>query len=225
MSPFFVDLFKYKYIKITCMILGLFAMVFIMVWFRAFYGSMKAYHEGETYLKEHQYIKAITFFDRSIHWYTPFNPYVQKSAERLWEIGNHAEGQGDIKLALIAFRTIRRGFYAASSFITPGKSWIEKCDLKISSLVMMDEKERDGKDGFTSLKKTIPQSQEIVGPSIFWSIILEIGFLGWIGSVIGFIIFILGRKGEGRYLHYPAFIWIGLTFIFFALWVVGMMKA
>ncbi len=225
MSTVITNLFKSQYIKKTCMVLGLVAMVFIMVWFRAFYGSMKTYHQGETYLKGRQYIKAITFFDRSIHWYTPFNPYVRKSADRLWEIGNHAERQGDIKLALIAFRTIRRGFYAASSFITPGKRWIEKCDLKISSLVMMEEKDRKGTDDSMSLKKTMPQSKEIVSPSIFWSIILEIGFLGWIGSVIGFIIFILGRKGEGRYFHYHAFIWIGLTFVFFALWVVGMMKA
>ena len=216
---------KRNHIKITVIILGLIAIFLIMVWAGAFYGSMKAYQKGETYLKGQQYIKAITFFDRSIHWYTPFNPYVRRSAERLWEIGNHAEGQGDIKLALIAFRTIRRGFYAARSFITPGKSWIEKCDLKISSLVMMEEKERKGTDYSMSSKRTIPQGQEIVGPSIFWSIILEIGFLGWIGSIIGFIIFILGRKGEGSYLHYPAFIWIGLTFVFFVLWIVGMVKA
>ena len=216
------NLLKNKSTRVLCLILGLVAVVFIMVWARAFYGSVKDYQKGEIYLKGQHYIKAVTFFDRSIRWYTPFNPYIQKSAQRLWEIGNHAEQEGDVKLALIAFRTIRRGFYAAGSFITPGKSWIEKCDLKISELMAMEDR---GTDDFTPSKKTIFQSQERVSPSIFWSIILEIGFLGWIGSVIGFIIFILGRKGEGRYLHYSAFIWIGLTFVFFALWVLGMMKA
>lgn len=103
MGAFLRELFKTQSIKKTYMILGLIAIFLIMVWARAFYGSMKAYHQGEIYLKGKQYIKAITFFDRSIHWYTPFNPYVRKSAERLWEIGNYAEGQGDIKLALIAY--------------------------------------------------------------------------------------------------------------------------
>jgi len=67
-----------------------------MVWARAFYGSMTAYYEGETYLKAQQYIKSITFFDRSIHWYTPFNFFVERSTERLWGLGNHTEQQGDL---------------------------------------------------------------------------------------------------------------------------------
>jgi len=225
MSILITNLFKSQYIKKTCIVFGLIAIVFIMVWVRSFYGSMKAYHEGETYLKEHQYIKAITFFDRSIHWYTPFNPYIRKSAERLWEIGNHAEGQGDIKLALIAFRTIRRGFHAASSFYSPGKRWIEKCELKINELVMIEEEKEGGREDFKSSKEITPGGQNRVSPSIFWTIILEIGFLGWVGSVIGFIIFILGRKGESKYLTFSSLTWIGLIFVFFALWIVGMMKA
>jgi len=78
-----------------------------ILWARVFCGSMKDFETGETFLKENQIIRAITYFDRSLHWYAPLNPYVQKSAQRLWEIGDRAERDGDLKLAFIAFSTIR----------------------------------------------------------------------------------------------------------------------
>ena len=68
----------------------------LMVWARVFYGSMQACREGEIHLQKTQYIKAITFFDRSIYWYTPFNPYVHKSTEHLWKISMDAQTKGEI---------------------------------------------------------------------------------------------------------------------------------
>lgn len=214
-----------KYIRIACISLGLIATLLIMVWARAFYGSIKAYETGETCLKEGRYIRAITFFDRSIHWYTPLNPYIEKSAERLWQIGEHAEERGDTKLALIAYRAIRRGFYAASHFITPGREWIEKCDSRIRKLVRLESQAMKRSPDFESKKKRILESQKTVPPDVFWSVVLEIGFLGWIGSVIGFIMFAIRRREGPEKSTYLSFVWIGLAFVFFALWIVGMMKA
>jgi hypothetical protein len=216
---------KHKYVKMTFTILALIAISLILVWARAFYGSMQAYKKGEVHLTEHRYIKAVTFFDRSIHWYTPFNPYVYKSAERLWEIGLYGERQGNIRLALIAFRTIRRGFYAASNVVTPGRMWIERCESKIDELVKIEEKTEERARNFESEKKLILQSQKTGSPSIFWSIILEIGFFGWVGSVIGFIIFVLRPQKEKNYSKSQAVIWIVLTLVFLVLWTAGMMSA
>ncbi len=216
---------KEKSIRLGVVILGLVIIIAAMIWFRAFYGSMKAYHQGETYLKGQQYIKAMTFFDRSIHWYTPFNPYVRRSVEKLWEIGKDAERKGDTRLALIAFRTIRRGFYASSSFYIPGRDWIKRCDIKINKLIQLEQIKEELPENFKMKGKYITESQRIASPNIYWTIILEIGFLGWIGSVIGFIMFTLRRKEKPKYSTFSTFIWIILTFIFFSLWIVGMMKA
>ena len=216
---------KYKYVKMTCAILALIVISLIMVWARAFYGSMQAYKKGEAHLTGHRYIKAVTYFDRSIHWYTPFNPYVEKSAERLWEIGLYAERQGDIKLALIAFRTIRRGYYSASNIVTPGRTWIERCESKIGELLKIEEKTKKGAHDFEPEKKLILQSQKKESPDVFWSITLEIGFLGWVGSVLGLIMFALKRKGEAKLVTSLSLTWVGLALIFFALWFVGMIKA
>jgi hypothetical protein len=214
---------KSSYFRMVSTVLGLMAIALILVWARAFYGSIQAYQKGETYLEEKQYVRAVTYFDRSIHWYTPINPFVQKSAERLWDIGEQAEKEGDIRLALIAFRTIRNGFYGASHFITPGRAWIEKSDRKIDALMGGEGKEVS-KDS-ASLKEALIQKQRNTAPAVLWTIVLEIGFLGWIGSVIGFIMFRMRHKKEGEYRASSGFLWLILTVCFIGLWIIGMMKA
>ncbi len=206
-------------------VVGLIVIGLTMVWARAFYGSMQAYHQGEAYLNENQYIKAITFFDRSIHWYVPFNPYVRQSAQRLWEIALSAEQEGDIRLALIAIRTVRRGFYASRSFYTPRQDWIKKCDAKINELMEIEQNNREAQRGSAGPDKSIPTSQETTGPSTFWSIIVEIGFLGWIGSVIGLLLSAHKGEREARFLTSQAIAWGTLTLMFFTLWLIGMIKA
>ncbi|MBW1740165.1 MAG: hypothetical protein JRJ42_03400 [Deltaproteobacteria bacterium] len=213
--------FRRPSVRVTSVAMGLCFVVLAMVWARAFYGSKQAYQEGEAYFKKHQYIKAITFFDRSIHWYTPFNPYVRQSAQRLWEIGVQAEQEGDIRLALIAIRTIRRGFFSARSFYTPGKDWISKCDTKITSLMA---KELEGQ----SLKEKVAvpcAGRKNPEPDIFWTLILEVGFLGWIGSVIGFLMHALTRGDPPQLKSRPAILWGIMVIIFYTLWIIGMMRA
>lgn len=207
------------------MVIGLIAIILVMIWARTFFGSMRNYQKARTYLNEEQYVRAITFFDRSIHWYTPFNPYVRKSAENLWKIGEYAEKQGDIQLALMAYRTIRRGFYAARSFYTPGKKWIYECDLKIYEIMKLEQIQKETRDGSTVLGKYLSEGPKDASPNMFWTIILEIGFLGWIGVVICFIIYRLGFKGENKYSIASFLIWIAITIFFFALWIIGMVKA
>jgi len=214
-----------KRIKTILLVVGMVVIASITVWIRAFYGSMQAYHQGETCANEGQYMKAITFFDRSIHWYTPFNPYVRNSAERLWEIGLAAEQRGDIPVALIAFRSIRRGFHAARSVYTPGKDWIKKCDAKIKDLIEIEHNNKETTRGSAGPHESTPGSQGATSPDILWSIIVEVGFLGWIGSVIGLLLSAHKGKQEARFLTSRAIAWETLTLIFFILWVVGMMKA
>jgi len=212
-------------LKKTVFIIGLIAILFIMVWVRAFYGSMKTYRQGEEYLKNGQYVKAVTFYDRSIHWYTPLNPYVRRSADRLWEIGRHAEGRGDVRLALIAFRAIRRSFYAARSFYTPGKDWIERCDIRISKLVPPSPRGKDVSGNSDAVTENITNNTKDTAPDIFWTMILEISLFGWIGSVIGLIIFTLGMKEEQQKRPFKTTLLVVAGTSFFIFWIIAMMRA
>jgi len=213
--------FKRPAVRVISVGVGLCLVVLAIVWARAFYGSMQAHDKGEAYLEKRQYIKAITFFDRSIHWYTPFNPYVRQSAQHLWKICTQAEQEGDVRLALIAARTIRRGFFAARSFYTPGKDWISKCDTKIASLMA---KELAGQKLPT--KSTVSSSlKKDPEPDIFWTLILEVGFFGWIGSVIGFLMLGLTEGQTPKLKSKPAILWGIMVLIFYTLWIIGMMRA
>lgn len=214
-----------KRIKTILLVVGMVVIASITVWIRAFYGSMQAYHQGVTCANEGLYMKAITFFDRSIHWYTPFNPYVRNSAKQLWEIGLAAEQRGDIPVALVAFRSIRRGFHADRSVYTPGKDWIKKCDAKIKDLIEIEHNNKETTRGSAGLHESTPGSQEATSPDILWSIIVEVGFLGWIGSVIGLLLSAHKGKQESRFLTSRAIAWGTFTLIFFTLWLIGMIKA
>ena len=187
----------HRQLKIIFVATILIVIFLIMVWARAFYGSMQAYQKGELYLKEGQYIKAITFFDRSMHWYAPLNPYVRKSAQHLWKISKTSRKNGDIRLSLIAVRTIKRGYLAARSFYSPGRKWIEKCDLRIQELLMIEEGRKSSeKEG--GLADSMFKETEVKAPHVMWSIVLLIGLLGWIGSVLIFIMSRFQVSQEGK---------------------------
>jgi hypothetical protein len=146
---------------------------------------------------------------------------VYRSAERLWQIGLHAENEADVRLALIAFRTIRRGFHAAESFYTPGKEWIHRCDIKIAALTGKNI----GVQRSTGGERVTPGERKFPAPDIFWTIMLEVGFLGWIGSVTAFLIHALTEGKTPRLRLKPAFFWGTMVIVFFSMWIVGMAGA
>ena len=185
--------------------------VFLLIlWAGVFYGSMQDYKTGEKLLKEGETIRAITYFDRSLHWYAPLNPYVERSARRLWEIGERAEQDKDTRLALIAYESIRNAFYGASHVFTPGKDWIQRAESKIHALSALQ-----GTAETPSLKKD-PM------PHGLWSGLVVIAFLGWIGSLVALIMTTFRQEEVrgGRRLF-----WLGFSFLCFILWLVGMAKA
>ena len=196
-----------------------------MVWLRAFYGSMKAYEEGERYFEQDQFVQAITFFDRSIHWYTPYSPYVEKSAEKLWEIGERGRRDGDIKLALIAFRAIRGGFYSARSFYTPGEKWIRMSEQEIHELEEIETAQRGVQGEAKTGAPVEEKSQEVPGPNPGWSVVVVLSFLGWVGSLLAFIPCAFRAKGEGERRLSRGAPWLGVAAVFYTLWIIGMFRA
>ncbi|MBN1105460.1 MAG: hypothetical protein JXL84_18765 [Deltaproteobacteria bacterium] len=209
------------WLRAAGLILILGSAVLLSVWMRALCESREAYYQGEQYFKKNGYIKAITFFDRSIHWYSPFSPYVEKSAARLWEIGQIAERNGDLALSRVALTALRSGFKAASGLFSPGREWIERCEARMEQLRRMEEVQKGLDPGRFRTQKGVPP------PNLFWTLILEIGFLGWVGSVICLVL-CGGGKGEAGEENRGsrAFArWGGLLALFYAMWIIGMMKA
>jgi hypothetical protein len=199
--------------------------MFIAIWTRAFIGSMKDFAQGEVFFHDKQYIKAVTFFDRSMHWYMPFNPYIERSATYLLEISKRAEENDDYRLSLISIEAIRNSFYSSRSFYSPGTAWIKRSEDRIRDLVKNQNEEMLQGDDIYSMENVYRQRIEYNDPDIFWTIILEIGLFGWIGAVIGFIFFYLGAENKSNGFIHSYWFWILLAGINYSLWIFGIIKA
>ena len=99
------------------------------------------YQEGLAGERAGSFMKALTGYESAIRMYLPFSPTVERSAERIWYMGETAEKNHDAEQALIAYRSLRSAFYAVRWIKQPGKTWISRCDSKIAALVALRKKE------------------------------------------------------------------------------------
>ena len=106
-----------------------------LIWGNAQYRQWSQYNLGEQAIRNGDVIAAISAYEASIHMYTPLSPLVDRSAERLWKMGQDLEQKGDSAKALLAYRALRSSFYAVRSLYAPGTEWIGRCDNRIAALV------------------------------------------------------------------------------------------
>lgn len=206
--------------------IGLFILIFFsMIYLKVFLSSRAEFRTAEAALAKGNDREAIIHYERAILWYLPIGGYVEPSAEALWKLATALE-EKDKELALEAFRSLRSGFYAARSFYTPGKEWIARSDQKIASLMAQELPYSEA-----DKKKTVEQRTEEalailkrpLKPHTGWSIVLEIGFWGWVAGVLLFIM--TGFNAENRVIPKRGLLLGGWIVFFYALWIVGMMNA
>ncbi|MDD2309271.1 MAG: hypothetical protein PHH91_06780 [Desulfuromonadaceae bacterium] len=106
-------------------------MLFASTWWR----MNSQFSQGEAALRRGDFTGAVAGYESALHMFIPYHPTIGKAAERLWQLGESNERQGDINRALIAYRSLRSSFYADHWLVTPGTIWIEKCDSKIAALI------------------------------------------------------------------------------------------
>ena len=205
---------------------GTFILFILLIFAKVTINARNEYQEGDKFFRAKDYTQAIIHFNQAIHWYSPGSKAVTNSIHALWKIGTQAESQENFDLALDAFQSISSSLYSARSFYTPHQEWIAKCEDRIATIRTKQEESRSQNKGipFEKRKEDILKILRMkTSPNIFWSVILEIGFLGWIGCAIGFIFRVfIGEKG---FNPKRAFFWGTLILLFYALWIVGMLRA
>jgi len=196
-----------------------------MVWARAFYGAWHAYRQADECLKTGDHVRAIALFDRSIRWYAPFNPHVFRSVDRLWEMAVRAEQEGDPSTALMALRTIRRGFYGARNLYDPGTDWTEKCDARIRKIIEAEDAEQN-ENVPDDARRLFPSEDHVMNtPHTGWSMVVTLSFLGWIGSAIGLVSFAFRDGLKPKFVASQAVIWGCCILVLFTLWIASMLRA
>ena len=94
---------------------------------------------GEEAFRRGDFTGAVAGYESAIHMYIPFNSTIEKSAQQLWKIGENNERLGNVNRALIAYRALRSSFYADRWLVTPGREWIDRCDVRIAALVPLQK--------------------------------------------------------------------------------------
>lgn len=111
----------------------------VLIWGNTLYRQHVQFDKGERGMAAGDFLGAVAGYESAIHMYTPASPLVERSAQRLWELGQVAEQKGDPARALIAYRSLRSSFYAVAGIYSPGKEWIQRCDARIAILVKMQQ--------------------------------------------------------------------------------------
>lgn len=203
------------------MVSAIIIILLLSMWASTYISSAKNYNKGEKFFNEGSYIKAVTYFDRSLQMYCPFNPYPERSSEHLWRIAVDAEKDGDLILSLIALESIKNGYFASRSFYSPGENWIKRCDEKIDT-IFLEQEEKDVNESYSRARQEM-QNINYNDPNIFWAVIMIIGLLMWIGAVICFIRFNL-MEADSEYSHRVSKgFWPLLIILGYCLWILGML--
>ena len=198
---------------------------FILFFLKVHKESRLEFARAESEFQSGQGREAVVHYERAIMWHTPWSRAVQRSVERLWEIGEQAEANQEASLALEAYRALRASLYGVRSAYQPYEDWIAKCDTRIVRLMAV-EKAGPGADP-ADIEKHRARYAEMHarkrGPTLGGAILTEIGFLGWVGAALGLIWY--GLSAQGNWMLRPCVWWGSGVVIFFATWVIGMLLA
>jgi hypothetical protein len=209
-------------LRVSLHIVVLLAAFAVILYAKVAYNASQHFALGEEAYIHGRYKQAIDHYVLTIKWYSPLSTVVQRAVERLWQLGTEAEARSEFSLALEAYQALRSSLYAVQGFYIPYQSWIPKSEERIAPLLAKtkagEESNADKLQQDTA--RFAMQLQRHVGPHLGWSILLEIGFLGWVGATIGLIWYVVDEAGN--FARRQGLLWGGLIAVFFTLWLIGM---
>ncbi len=212
-------------LRIGLIVLAVVAAVSGAAYLRVLLTSRAAAIKAEQSLSAGRPDDALYHFRRAAHAYAPLNPWNDAAYDRLWQMGRKAELSGDQDRALMAYRAIRSSILAARSFYTPHPDRLEEVDGRIARLMarLPPPPVDRSKSEAQRTKEHLELLRDTPQPDPLWSLLLIIGFAGWVSACVGFII--LGLDGGLALRGRPAAV-SGAVFVAgLALWFLGLLLA
>lgn len=168
---------------------------------------------------------AVVHYRRAARWYAPGSPYHVQALTHLASIGAQAERKGDTELALAAYRAIRAAIMSTRSFYVPEQDRLRAADERIAALMAslppppMDA----GKSREQLRREHLALLREDPGPSVFWSLVLLLGFGTWVAGAFAFTLRAIDE--QDRFIRREALRWSAVIGVGFGLFVLGMSLA
>ena len=196
-----------------------------MVVGRVIWASSQELELGQEAFEQGDRESAVIHLRRSAHWYVPGNPYVGEALRELRQIGRQAEMEGQIPLALMAYRAIRTSCLGTRGLTVPHRQQFEAANGRIAALMArQDPAPMDRTSSLAQRRRQYnEQLERLDQPDPLWSLLAGIAFLAWIGAGFGFFL-----RGLDRELHLqprPALRWAAAFVASFILWVVALLLA
>jgi hypothetical protein len=168
---------------------------------------------------------AVFHLKHAAHWYAPGNPFVTKALQELRQIARQAEMEGQTELALASYRAIRTSCLGTRSFYTPHSERLREANQRIANLLARQPAAPMDRTKTATQRREAQERmlERIEQPSPFWSFVVGLGFLLWIGAAVGFIL--RGVDDELHLVRGPAVIWSVAFVAGLGLWILGLVQA
>ena len=204
---------------------GIAALLCSVLLFRVITSAKEELAAAEALMTQGEVDGAVVHYRRAARWYAPLSPYHVTALDRLSAIGVEAEGKGDVERALSAYRAVRGSIMATRSFYVPERARLNAANARIAAL--MAELPPPGMDAGKS-KAQIQQEhlallQREPGPSVGWTLVLLLGFFGWVSAA--FVFSVRAIDEHDRWVAPEARKWGAVIALGFALFVLGMALA
>jgi hypothetical protein len=181
--------------------------------------GVKAYNQAQEAVRKKDPVQAAAHYENTIRWYLPFAKRIESAVHNLWDIGQHAEKQGDNELAREVYLRLRSSLCAIQSFYAPYQDWIVRCDQKI----MVAAKGPDMAMDPIGQHNNVDRSKDGILPRAPWSLVMVIGFWGWILGTVGYIQYGFEPNHTGAKLYLLR--WTGANIGFYCIWLISLAKA
>ncbi|MBN1656191.1 MAG: hypothetical protein JXA30_20650 [Deltaproteobacteria bacterium] len=168
---------------------------------------------------------SVVHFRRAARWYVPGSPYHVQALSELAEIAHQAEQRQDPALALTSYRAIRSAIMSIRSFFTPELSRLNAANRRIAELVASAPAPPidAGKSRETLREEHLALLEAQHGPDIFWTCVLLLGFVAWVGGA--FVFSIRAIDEADSFVWTEARRWGTVIVIGFGLFILGMSLA
>lgn len=205
---------------------GTIGLILLAILVRVTIESKLSFDAGTVALRENDREGAVFHFRSAARWYFPGNPWVGSSLDQLVAIAVVATAEQDWKLAVHAYDSARAAILGTRSFYTPNQRRLREINASLPDVlwnarITHEHGPKPSPGDEESLKRFFAERlQTDHAPNMFWSVVLCIGFLGWMVGT--FFAVRLGFSNDGRVDKSALFRFGGLALTGFALWLGGL---
>jgi hypothetical protein len=168
---------------------------------------------------------AIVHYRRAARFYVPASPLHVRGLVALERIAVQAEQAGDSERALSAYRAVRGSIMATRSFYVPERARLARVDARIAALMASQAAPTVdlGKSREQITQEHLALLERVPGPSVAWTLVLLVGFLGWVLGAFAFSA--KAVDDQDRWVLVEAKKWGAVIVLGFGLFVLGLSLA